>query len=329
MEIPEFATDDGVERVLVVVAHPDDIDFGTAGSVATWTDAGIEVTYCLVTSGEAGGDDRTMPRADMARIRRGGADRRPRSRSASPTSASSATPTAGVEPTLELRRDISRVIRQVRPQRVVSMSPERIWERVYASHPDHLATGEATIAAVYPDSRNPFAHPELLDEGLEPWTVPAAVDRSSAATSNVYVDTTDAFDRKLAALLSHESQIPDPAWAETIAARLGRRERRGRRAPRRPPAPSSSTPSTPPDPLTRRRSERRSSGDEAEARDRGEAVVGAASSVAPESDDCHTSPAAVPNAAWSPKPSSAAVSMLPSIQSVTRSNGVSPWIDVR
>ena len=69
MEIPDFATDEGVERVLVVVAHPDDIDFGTAGSVATWTDAGIEVTYCLVTSGEAGGDDRTMARADMAALR--------------------------------------------------------------------------------------------------------------------------------------------------------------------------------------------------------------------------------------------------------------------
>ena len=69
MENPAFATDEGVERVLVVVAHPDDIDFGTAGSVAVWTDAGIEVVYCLVTSGEAGGDDRTMPRADMAALR--------------------------------------------------------------------------------------------------------------------------------------------------------------------------------------------------------------------------------------------------------------------
>ena len=69
MEIPEFATDDGVERILVVVAHPDDIDFGMAGSVATWSDAGIEVTYCLVTSGDAGGDDRTLARADMAALR--------------------------------------------------------------------------------------------------------------------------------------------------------------------------------------------------------------------------------------------------------------------
>ena len=71
------------------------------------------------------------------------------------------------------------------------------------------------MAAVYPDSRNPFAHPELLDEGLEPWTVPQLWIQLRG-DGNVFVDTTDVFDRKLAALLSHVSQIPDPAWAETI-----------------------------------------------------------------------------------------------------------------
>ena len=95
------------------------------------------------------------------------------------------------------------------------MSPERNYDRVYASHPDHLATGEATMAAAYPDSRNPFAHPELLDEGLEPWTVPQLWTQLRGS-SNVFVDTTDVFDRKLAALLSHASQIADPAWAEKI-----------------------------------------------------------------------------------------------------------------
>jgi LmbE family N-acetylglucosaminyl deacetylase len=214
MEIPDYATDDGVERVLVVVAHPDDIDFGTAGSVATWTDAGIEVTYCLVTSGEAGGDDRTMPRPDMAALRE-----EEQTNAAKQVGVTDLvflhSPDGRVEPTLDLRRDISRVIRQVRPQRVVSMSPERNYDRVYASHPDHLATGEATMAAVYPDSRNPFAHPELLDEGLEPWTVDQLWIQLRG-DSNVFVDTTNSFDRKLAALLSHVSQIPDPTWAETL-----------------------------------------------------------------------------------------------------------------
>ena len=79
------------------------------------------------------------------------------------------------------------------------MSPERNFDRVYASHPDHLAAGQATMAAVYPDSRNPFAHPELLDEGLEPWTVPQLWVQLRG-DANVFVDTTDVFDRKLAAL---------------------------------------------------------------------------------------------------------------------------------
>src|SRR6185436_5895334 len=195
MDIPAFASDEGVERVLVVVAHPDDIDFGTAGSVAVWTDAGIEVTYCLVTSGEAGGDDRSMARADMAALRQG-----------EQTSAAKQVgvtdlrwlgyPDGRVEYTLDLRRDISRVIRDVQPQRVVSMSPERSWERVYGNHPDHLATAEATLAAVYPDSRNPFAHPELLDEDHEPW-VAQEIYVMTASEPDTFVDITDGADRKI------------------------------------------------------------------------------------------------------------------------------------
>ena len=76
-----------------------------------------------------------------------------------------------VEPTLELRADISRVIREFVPAVVITQSPERNLDRIYASHPDHLAAGEAALCAVYPDARNPFAFPELLEEGLEPWAV--------------------------------------------------------------------------------------------------------------------------------------------------------------
>ncbi len=206
--------DVGVERILVVAAHPDDIDFGTAGSVATWTDKGIEVTYCLVTDGDAGGFDREMSRREMAELRR-----------AEQTAAAKvvgvtelvflAHPDGRVQPTLDLRRDISRVIRQVRPQRVLAMSPERNYQRIYASHPDHLATGEATLAAVYPDARNPFAHPELLEqEGLEPWSV-GEVYLMALSEPDVHVDVTDAFERKLEALHCHVSQHPDPDSLET------------------------------------------------------------------------------------------------------------------
>ncbi len=159
-----------LERILVVAAHPDDIDFGCSGSVATWTDEGVEVAYCIITDGDAGGSDRTQSRAEMARLRR-----------EEQTAAAGCVgvtdlaflghPDGRLESTLDVRRDIARVIRRVRPQRVVAPSPERNWQRIFASHPDHLAAGAATMAAVYPDSRNPFAFPELLEEGLEPHTV--------------------------------------------------------------------------------------------------------------------------------------------------------------
>jgi LmbE family N-acetylglucosaminyl deacetylase len=200
--------DDDIERILVVTAHPDDVDFGSAGSVARWTDAGIEVAYCICTSGEAGGSDRSMPRATMAEIRE--AEQRA---AAKVVGVNDVTflgyPDGRLESTLALRRDISRVIRRLQPQRVVGQSPERNFQRVYASHPDHLAAGEATMAAVYPDARNPFAHPELLEEGLEPWSV-KEMYLSPAGTPDVFVDITDTVERKIEALRCHVSQHPDP-----------------------------------------------------------------------------------------------------------------------
>ncbi len=154
----------------MVTAHPDDVDFGAAGAVAAFTSAGVEVTYCIVTNGQAGGSDRTMSRAEMAALRQD------EQRAAAAVVGVNDVrflghPDGTVQASLQLRRDISRVIRQVRPERVITQSPERNWDAIYASHPDHLAAGEAAVCAVYPDARNPFAHPELLeDEGLEPWS---------------------------------------------------------------------------------------------------------------------------------------------------------------
>ena len=92
---------------------------------------------------------------------------------------------------------------------MLSPSPDRNYQRIYASHPDHLAAGEAALCAVYPDARNPFAHPELIDEGLEPWSVPE-VWLMAAAQGDQFVDITDQIDRKLDALRSHVSQHTDP-----------------------------------------------------------------------------------------------------------------------
>ena len=197
--------DADVERALVVVAHPDDVDFGAAGTVATWVDAGIEVTYCLVTNGDAGGFDPTVPRSEIAGIRQ--AEQRAAAAEVGVTDVRFlGYPDGRLYVTHELRRDISRVIRQVRPQRVLTQSPDRNYARIYASHPDHLAAGEAALCAVYPDARNPFAHPELLaDEGLADWAV--AEVWLMSADADRWVDVTETFDRKLTALRRHVSQV--------------------------------------------------------------------------------------------------------------------------
>ena len=196
--------DSEIKQILVINAHPDDVDFSAAGTVARWTDAGIKVSYCLVTDGDAGGHDPAVPRDQIPALRR-----------AEQTAAASVVgvtdlrflgyPDGQVEATIGLRRDLARVIRQVRPDRVLCPTPERNYVRMPPSHPDHRAVGSAALDAVYPDARNPFAFPELLaDEGLEAWTVREVW--MPGFSPNHYVDVTDTFDRKVAALRAHESQ---------------------------------------------------------------------------------------------------------------------------
>ncbi|MBO0731040.1 MAG: PIG-L family deacetylase [Acidimicrobiaceae bacterium] len=216
-------------RILVVTAHPDDVDFGAAGSVASWTGAGSQVVYCVVTDGDAGGFDPTVDRAKIPAIRR-----------AEQTAAAAVVgveelywlgyPDGRVEATLDLRRDIARVIRQVRPDRVVCPSPERQWSRVFASHPDHLAVGEAAVCAVYPDARNPFAFPELAAEGWEAHTVGEVWMMAAGEGADVWVDVTETFPRKVAALRAHVSQETDRdgqleerirGWLQAAAAAAG------------------------------------------------------------------------------------------------------------
>jgi len=197
--------DSDVERVLVITAHPDDVDFGAAGTVSLWTAAGIEVVYCICTDGDAGGFDPAVDRADIPGIRR--AEQQAAGKAVGVTDVRFlGYPDGRLESSIELRRDISRVIRQVRPQRALIQSPERNWARIGASHPDHLAAGVAAMAAIYPDARNPFAHPELLrDDGLAEWAV-AETWVMAHPENDHHVDITDLFETKMAALMAHESQ---------------------------------------------------------------------------------------------------------------------------
>ena len=194
-----------VQRILVVAAHPDDVDFGCAGTIATWTDAGLEVSYCIATDGDAGGFDPAVPRSAIAGIRQD--EQRKAAAAVGVTDVGFlGYPDGQLVVSIALRRDITRAIRRARPERVVVQSPQRDLRNIYGSHPDHQAAGEAALCAIYPDARNPYAHPELLAEGLEAHTVREVWVASFNDRADHYADITDTFHRKIAALRAHASQ---------------------------------------------------------------------------------------------------------------------------
>ncbi len=213
---------EAAERVLVIVAHPDDAEFWAGGTIGGWTDAGTEVTYCVLTDGDSGGFDPAIPRADLPQIRR--AEQREAAALLGVREVRFLGLTEGGlhAANRELHEDLVRVIRRARPQRVLTWSPEWNWQRFRSCHPDHLATGAAVLAAIYPDAGNRFALPHLLrDEGLDAWTVREAwLLNSPWREINHYVDITGTFERKVTAVRAHASQVQDPA---SLAERLRQR----------------------------------------------------------------------------------------------------------
>ena len=213
--------DSEISQVLVVTAHPDDVDFGAGGTIAQWTAKGIKVAYCIATNGDQGGEDPDIPRDQMPVIRQ--KEQRDAGKILGVTDIEFLNYRDGwLEPTIELRKKIVKAIRRVKPDRMIIQSPERNWDRLGASHPDHMAAGEAAIQAVYPDARNRFAFMDLLDEGLEPWRV-KEVWVTSMITPNHYVDITDTFPNKMAALHAHVSQTAHNAELEKMVREWGER----------------------------------------------------------------------------------------------------------
>jgi LmbE family N-acetylglucosaminyl deacetylase len=210
------------------MAHPDDVDFWAAGTVAVWVRDGWEVAYLIVTAGDAGGFEHDAARAAVPERRR-----REQRQAAAILGVSEVRFLEGfhdgrVTAGENLVRAIVQAIRRVRPDRVLTQSPERTWRDIRLSHPDHLAVGEAAARAVYPFARNPFAFPELAAAGLESFEVRELWLQGDPAP-DLAVDVTAVWDRREAALLAHESQHPDPAAAalrarreaQAVAARFG------------------------------------------------------------------------------------------------------------
>ena len=219
-ERPEY------QRGMVVVAHADDAEWGCSGTVAKWCDQGWEVVYVLCTDGSKGTDDPELTSPELVAMRE------------------KAQIAAGkilglkevvflgyedamLEPTLDVRRDITRQIRKHRPDVLICMGPTRsLTGNGYVGHPDHIASGEAALSAVFPAARDRLTFPELLDEGLEPHKVKETriMDREH---SDMFVDVTDYIDVSIAALKAHASQVTPESAEEHMRAWRSRNGERG------------------------------------------------------------------------------------------------------
>jgi LmbE family N-acetylglucosaminyl deacetylase len=207
-------TDQEQPRVaMVVMAHPDDAEFGCGGTVAGWARDGWNVYYVVCTDASGGGPDEATdvgPAARRAIVETRKSEQREAARILGLRDVIFLDQPDGLlQPSIELRRELVRLMRRYRPARVVCQSPERGWKPAMSlgrHHPDHLAAGQATIAAIYPACQNPWDFPELLDEGLLPHKV-RELYIMGAPEVNHAVDISATFDTKIAALAAHASQV--------------------------------------------------------------------------------------------------------------------------
>ncbi len=206
-----------VKRVMGVFAHPDDPEFFCGGTFARWAAEGAEITFVVATSGDKGSADPEMTHSRLSEMRE------QEERSAAAVLGVRDViflryPDGELTPSLELRRDITRLIRLKQPDVVVTCDPTVFWFGTRAvNHPDHRAIGEATLDAVYPTARDRLNFIELeRDEGLSPHKV-KQVYISGTDTPTTKVDVTEFVETKIASLREHKSQIADMgAMAERI-----------------------------------------------------------------------------------------------------------------
>lgn len=214
------------ERAMFIFAHPDDIEFGVAGTAAKWAKAGCEVTYVLLTDGNVGSHQDGISRAELAQIRR-----REQTDAADVVGAQCVFlgyDDGLLQPTLEIRKELVRLIRKYRPNAVVCGDPTLYFPNdTYINHPDHRAAAQLALDAVFPASEMALLYPEMADEGLTGHKV-NFVYVHWGQENNVYIDTTDTIDLKIEALRQHKSQLGewDPEemvrrWSSETGKRVG------------------------------------------------------------------------------------------------------------
>ena len=203
-------TETDPKRVMVIVAHPDDPEFSSGGTIALWAREGAEIVYLILTNGNKGSDDPAMTPEQLARLRE------EEQRSAAgvlgvKTIIFLGEPDGELQPTLQLRQRVVAEIRRYRPQVVICPDPSTYYfGSAYVNHPDHRIAGQLALEAIFPAARNRMYHPELLDEGLLPHTV-QEIYLTGAAQPDRWVDISDVIDLKIRAIQSHASQLADPA----------------------------------------------------------------------------------------------------------------------
>ena len=219
------------ERVLVVAAHPDDIEFGAAGTVARWVGEGAAVRYLLVTKGDKGSDDPATDVVELAALRE-----REQRAAALEIGVEGVDfldePDGQVEPSLRLRELITRAIRSFRPEVVMTHDPTVLFvNNEWVNHPDHRAVGQVTVDAVFPTARDPLNFREHLEAGLEAWKV-AEPFLWSTNEANQLVDIAATIEHKIDALGRHASQFRSfdeiARWVRRRSEELG--DRAGYRA---------------------------------------------------------------------------------------------------
>ena len=194
------------QTVVAVHAHADDTDVAAGGTLALLTEAGVRVVYVIVTDGSVGGWDRELPRSEIVALRVSEQEN-----AAAKLGVQELVwlqqPDGAVFDSVALRGQIVEVLRREQPELVITHSPDRNRHSVSGSHPDHLAVGAATLAAVYPDARNPFQHAAQLRAGLETGAVPTVWLTGDPQATRV-VDISAVMQTKLAAVRAHTSQNP-------------------------------------------------------------------------------------------------------------------------
>jgi LmbE family N-acetylglucosaminyl deacetylase len=211
--------------VLGIAAHPDDLDFGAAGTMAHFAKEGAAVHYLILTDGSKGSEDRTMTPQKLTKIRE--AEQRAAVKAIGGKGVTFlGYPDGGLEITMELKKEVVKVIRTIKPDVVITMDPSVLYSatRGFINHPDHRAAGQVALDAVFPLARDHMSFPELFAEGYEPHKTKTIL-LTNFEKANYYVDTTDTFDTKVAALKTHASQIQDietvAQWMRTMSSKTG------------------------------------------------------------------------------------------------------------